>query len=126
MSCSSLLQLGIKIKMIQRISISIAVIASLISGVLPAQAQAIQTEDLQISAQNTQQNSDGTYSDQQLNGLANQINETANPTVSSRTVRVHPVPNVQGLPDNLVLIESGLDTSSPQDTFGNYAIGVSF
>jgi len=112
--------------MIQRISISIAVLVSLMGIASPVQAQPAQAEDLQVSAQNSQQNPDEAYSDQQLNGLANQINETANPTVNSNTVRVYPVPNVQGLPDNLVLIESGLDTSSPQDTFGNYAIGVTF
>lgn len=112
--------------MIQRIMISIAVLTSLVGGMSPVQAQSIQAEDLQVSDQTSQQDSDEAYSDQQLNGLANQINETANPTINANVVGVYPVPDVQGLPDNLVLIESGLDTSLPQDTFGNYAIGVSF
>lgn len=100
------------------------VLASAIGVALPAQAQSTEAEDLQISAQDQQQNDP--YSDRQLDGLANQINETADPETDSDAADVYAIPNVQGLPDNLVIIESGLDTSSPEDTIGDYAIGVSF
>lgn len=102
-----------------------AVLTGTIGTALPAQAQSTEAGDLQISAQDQQQNSDA-YSDRQLDGLANQINETADPETDSDAAGVYPVPNVQGLPNNLVIIESGLDTSSPEDTIGDYAIGVSF
>lgn len=123
--------IGDKKMTIQRIAITVAVLASAIGVALPVQAQytqnqSTQARDLEISAQDSQQNPNAPYSDQQLDGLANQINETADPTIGTDAGGVYAVPDVEGFPDNLVLIDSGLDTSTPEDTFGNYAIGVSF
>lgn len=112
--------------MMQRTILATAILAGAIGMMLPAHAQSTQAGDLQISAQDQQQNSDHPYSDQQLDGLANQINQTAGPDPSSDIPGVYALPNVQGVPNNLVIIDTGLDTSSPQDTIGNYAIGVSF
>lgn len=112
--------------MIKRMILTTAALVGAIGLTLPAQAQSTQAGDLQISAQDQQQNANNPYSERQLSGLANQINETADPGIDSNTVDVYPLPQVEGFPDNLVLIESGLDTFTPEDTLGNYAIGVSF
>lgn len=109
----------------QRMALTLAVLAGAIGVALPVHAQSIQARALQISAQDQQRNANDPYSEGQLNGLANQINETADPT-DDNAPGVYPIPDVQGFPDNLVIIESGLDTSSPEDTIGDYAIGVSF
>ena len=116
--------------MIQRIAITVTLLASAIGVALPVQAQSTQAQstqsrDLEISVQNSQQGLNDPYSDQQLDGLANQINETADPTIGTDAGGVYAVPDVEGFPNNLVLIDSGLDTSTPEDTFGDSAIGVS-
>lgn len=118
-------QVAINLTVLAGTVLASAVLTGAIGTALPVQAQSTEAGDLQISAQDQQQNSDP-YSDGQLDGLANQINETADPETDSDAAGVYPVPNVQGVPDNLVIIESGLDTSSPEDTIGDYAIGVSF
>lgn len=117
--------------MIRRIAITVTLLASAIGMTLPVQAQSTQAQstqsrDLEISVQNSSQNPNDPYRDQQLDGLANQINETADPTIGVDAGGVYAIPDVEGFPDNLVIIDSGLDTSTPEDTFGDYAIGVSF